>query len=171
MAKMSRLGWLIGPPVKCGQIPCISCMWCLVQSATPSPLSNIFCSLLHMHVGLILIFQADPVSGYICAFIVYLFHHCNICQSHGILFSMCLDFSGIPLNIRDNNSALVYCIWRIIASRRLHYRVSEFLWVFIKHQMVFSCSQFCCRNSSGPDKWPWLDWQNYEWLPFLCDWT
>jgi hypothetical protein len=42
-----------------GQIPFISCMWSLVQSARPLLISNIFCGL-----GLILIFQADLVSGY-----------------------------------------------------------------------------------------------------------
>jgi hypothetical protein len=50
-----------------GQIPHISCMWCLVQSARPSLHSNIFCGLLPMHVELILIFRADSMSCYICA--------------------------------------------------------------------------------------------------------
>jgi hypothetical protein len=40
-----------------GQIPCISCGWCLVQSARLSILSNIFSGLLHVHVGPVLIFE------------------------------------------------------------------------------------------------------------------
>jgi hypothetical protein len=37
----------------------------------------------------------------------------------------------------DNDCALVYCISRrTIASRWLHYGVIEFLWVFVKHQIM-----------------------------------
>jgi hypothetical protein len=59
MEEMSRLGSQIGWSIKYSL--------CLVQLARPSLHFNIFSSLLHMHVGLIFIFQADPVSGYICA--------------------------------------------------------------------------------------------------------
>jgi hypothetical protein len=37
-------------------------MWCLVQSARPSLHSNIFCGLLRMHVGLILIPQFEDIK-------------------------------------------------------------------------------------------------------------
>jgi hypothetical protein len=49
--------WSDGLSETCGLIPCISCMWCLVPSARPSLLSNIFCCRLRTHVGLILIFK------------------------------------------------------------------------------------------------------------------
>jgi hypothetical protein len=60
---------------------------CLVHSERSSLLSNTFCGLLHTHVGLILIFQADLVSGYTCApqcilLTVCLFCRCNICHNH-----------------------------------------------------------------------------------------
>jgi hypothetical protein len=42
-------------------------MLCWAQSARPSLQSNVFCGLPRMHIGLILIFQADHGSGYICA--------------------------------------------------------------------------------------------------------
>jgi hypothetical protein len=42
---------------------CISCRWCLVQSARPSLLSNIFCGLLHMLIGRILIFSSRPLDN------------------------------------------------------------------------------------------------------------
>jgi hypothetical protein len=67
MGDMSKLGWPNGPAETCGWISCISCMWRLVQSGRPSLHSHIFCGLLHTYVGLILIFQADLGSGYICA--------------------------------------------------------------------------------------------------------
>jgi hypothetical protein len=51
MGEMSKLGWPDGLAETCGRIPCISCIWCLVQSARPSLLSNIVCGL-RMHVGL-----------------------------------------------------------------------------------------------------------------------
>jgi hypothetical protein len=40
----------------------VSRVWYLVQFAGPSLLSKIFCGLLHMHVGLILISQANLES-------------------------------------------------------------------------------------------------------------
>jgi hypothetical protein len=45
----------------------------LIESARPSLLSSIFCGLLRMHVGLILIFRADLMSGYICAHNAYFY--------------------------------------------------------------------------------------------------
>jgi hypothetical protein len=43
----------------CDQIPCISCVWCLVQSAWPSLLSSLFCGRLHTNVW-ILIQSVNP---------------------------------------------------------------------------------------------------------------
>jgi hypothetical protein len=57
--------WLTDLPETRGLIPCISCRWCLVHSARPLLLPNILLDL-HMHVELILIFQSDPGSDYIC---------------------------------------------------------------------------------------------------------
>lgn len=46
MGEMSKLGWLITWSDRdIGQILSISCMWCLIQSARPSLLTNIFCCL------------------------------------------------------------------------------------------------------------------------------
>jgi hypothetical protein len=80
----SWVDWLDGLSETCWRIPCISCMWCLVQSARLSLHSNIFCGLLHMHVGLILIFSSRPcVKLYLCSLMytskVCLFCWCNIC--------------------------------------------------------------------------------------------
>jgi hypothetical protein len=47
------------------------------------------------------------------------------------------EFLLDTVNIWDNDSALVYCIWRrAVASWWLHYGVTEFLWIFIKHQIM-----------------------------------
>jgi hypothetical protein len=55
-----------------GQIPCIFCMWCLVQSARPSfSFASSVCDLLQVHVGLIFIFPADIGSSYICDHSLY----------------------------------------------------------------------------------------------------
>jgi hypothetical protein len=56
-----------GPAETRGLIPCISFMRCWAKSAKPLLHSIIFRGLPLMHVGLILIFQAQPVLGYICA--------------------------------------------------------------------------------------------------------
>jgi hypothetical protein len=40
-------------------------MWCSAQSARPSLLSNIFCGLLRMHVGLILILLEKYTQKYV----------------------------------------------------------------------------------------------------------
>jgi hypothetical protein len=67
MGAMSNVGFLNGWSIRDMLADSfIPCMWCMVQSAKPSLHSNIFCGFLRMHVELILIFQADPVSGYIC---------------------------------------------------------------------------------------------------------
>jgi hypothetical protein len=47
------------------------------------------------------------------------------------------EFLRNSLNIRNDDSALVYCVWRgMISCRWLHYRVHEFLWIFIEHQIM-----------------------------------
>jgi hypothetical protein len=47
------------------------------------------------------------------------------------------EFLGDALNILNNDTALVYCVWRRpVASRCLHYGVNEFLWVLIKHRIM-----------------------------------
>jgi hypothetical protein len=56
MGEMPKLGWLIGWSTR-DMVYCISCRRCSVQSAGPSLLSDIFCGLLRMHVGIILIFR------------------------------------------------------------------------------------------------------------------
>jgi hypothetical protein len=53
---------------RCGQIPSISFMCYLVQSARPLLHSNIFCGLPRMHVGLIFCFSSRPcVRLYLCS--------------------------------------------------------------------------------------------------------
>jgi hypothetical protein len=48
------------------------------------------------------------------------------------------EFLRDVLNIRDDDSALVYCVRRgSILCRCLYYRVNEFLWVFTEHQIMF----------------------------------
>jgi hypothetical protein len=64
MGEISKLGWIIGWSIRdMWGIPCIYYMWCLVQSARPSLLSNIFCGLLHRHIGLILIFHFLTINS------------------------------------------------------------------------------------------------------------
>jgi hypothetical protein len=58
------VGWLDDPAETCGLIPCISCMWCWAQSASPSLHSNIFCGLPRVHMGL----TCEPcVRSYLCS--------------------------------------------------------------------------------------------------------
>jgi hypothetical protein len=122
-------------------------MWCLVQSAKPSLHSNVFCGILHMHVGLIWIFQetlckvvfdllnayfqksacfTDVTSATITWDAVHTlirlpdisnwssFDHCTT----ECMFSLENDseIETVPdssefltLDIRDNDSALVFC--------------------------------------------------------------
>jgi hypothetical protein len=125
----SWVGWSGGLSETYGQIPCISCMWCLVRSARPSLQSNIFCGLLHMHVGLILVFQQT-----LCQVTFMLLRQCSIeCififenVSEIETVSSASEFLRNTLNLWDKDSALVYCIWRkMIASWWLHYGVNVF---------------------------------------------
>jgi hypothetical protein len=67
MGEMSMLGWLIGWSIRDMWVGSLYFLYVLFDSARPSLHSNIFCGLLRTHVGLILAFQADPETGYICA--------------------------------------------------------------------------------------------------------
>jgi hypothetical protein len=126
-------------------------MRCFVQFARPSLLSHIFCGLLHIHVGLILITSATIILDIVHTLLRLLgicnrssFHQChtewlfNFKKGPDVqTVSNSSEFLRDTLNIWDNDSALVYCIWRrMTASWWLHYRVNKFLWVFIKHQIV-----------------------------------
>jgi hypothetical protein len=46
------------------------------------------------------------------------------------------EFLGSTLNLWDDDSALVYCVWRTISCLWIHYRVDEFFWIFIEHQIM-----------------------------------
>jgi hypothetical protein len=46
-----------------------------------------------------------------------------------------LNFSEIPLTY-GIKTVPWYIVWRTISCRRLHYRVNEFFWVFIKHKIM-----------------------------------
>jgi hypothetical protein len=68
MGQMSKLGWLTGWCSRdiWADSLYFMCMWCLVQSARLSLLSNIFCGLLRTHVGLD--FSSKPyVWLYLCS--------------------------------------------------------------------------------------------------------
>jgi hypothetical protein len=55
-------------------------------------------------------------------------------------------FLGNTLNIWDNDSSLVCCVWRkTIPCRWLHYGVNEFLWVLIKLKEFFGIHLFFFR--------------------------
>jgi hypothetical protein len=47
------------------------------------------------------------------------------------------EFLGDTLNMLDNDTVLLYCAWkRAVTSRWIHYGGNEFLWAFIKQQIV-----------------------------------
>jgi hypothetical protein len=81
--------------------------------------------------------------------------------------SLVSEFLRNILNVWDNDHVLVYCIWRTVAYCWLHYEVSEFLWVFIKYQIL-------SHVLISLLKFFWLYRSSYEWLLFSCDvrgWT
>jgi hypothetical protein len=88
MGEISKLGWLIGWSTRDTWADSFYFLYAVFSS-----IRKTFASLQHTlwflrtHVGLFLIFQADPVSGYICTpycvlLKACLFRRCNICHNH-----------------------------------------------------------------------------------------
>jgi hypothetical protein len=75
MGEMSKLGWLIGWSSKDMWADPFYFLYVVLGSIckTLASFQHIlwFCGFFHMHVGLILIFQENPMSGYICVLNAY----------------------------------------------------------------------------------------------------
>jgi hypothetical protein len=71
----------------------------------------------------------------------------------------------LKLNKWVNDSDLVCCLWRMMASKLRLWNLLSIPWAS-DHT---SYSLFAFRNPSDPDTLPWLDWSLYDQLPSLSE--